>query len=146
MLFCRVFILFEVNWSMSRVAILQLIRYRCNSNSYEQHSQICVRDRIETDKKHPNVASSGVITMGNNKIIYVQFLPKMSILITPRPWKSRKYWKGVQRCQIFANSSHCVCVYVCEVMGLVTSRVMVVCDNNTSGSPLPPPPPLPSQF
>ena len=71
--------------SLFRVAILQLIRYRCNSNSYEQHSQICVRDRIETDKKHPNVASSGVITMGNNKIIYVQFLPKMSILITPRP-------------------------------------------------------------
>ena len=37
----------------SRVATLQLIKDRYNSNSIEQHSQNCVRDRIETDKKHP---------------------------------------------------------------------------------------------
>ena len=36
-----------------RVATLQLIKDRYNSNSIEQHSQNCVRDRIETDKKHP---------------------------------------------------------------------------------------------
>ena len=46
----------------------------------------------------------------------------------------------MQWCQIFANFSHCVKAQwsVCEVMGLVTSRVMVACDNDTidtSGSP-----------
>ena len=41
------------SFSPYRVATLQLIKDRYNSNSIEQHSQNCVRDRIETDKKHP---------------------------------------------------------------------------------------------
>ena len=53
------FIIIAVNESVNPIGgcsidfSLQLIKDRYNSKSIEQHSQNCVRDRIETDKKHP---------------------------------------------------------------------------------------------